>query len=354
MENSFFVFSDGNIPIVLKRFHMCTWEFNNNSSLIEFGFEVDNKSITEDSLSISLFIPWMNKSCEVKDLYGKLRNSENSRFIFNDSVSSTHSLDGGLNRTGVIHTFSNRNRLCLMPVALDKTRDQFITTTINLNSYRALPDEERPNVYFRFWVKPTISYISMRKKGIGKSTIIHDIKINEKRNIPDDQIDFFNDKEICEIEQCFSFNIVPNKYDILFYDNSSLKNVRTLEYESFNKYLGDKRVKKDELIVIFNKKKSEESYSFFSIYSKERIGFGQFSLAILINIVCGILLFIPGYRNTLNSEKGFREIIKELPLEIYIAIIIVISMILFFLWPWLKNYLDSLWERARSIFKKNR
>ena len=48
------------------------------------------------------------------------------------------------------------------------------------------------------------------------------------------------------------------------FDNSSHKNVRTLEYESFNKYLGDKRVKKDELIVVFNKKEVAESFSFFS------------------------------------------------------------------------------------------
>ncbi|WP_303316981.1 hypothetical protein Q4Q34_03245 [Flavivirga abyssicola] len=344
MENSFFVFSDNNSPIVLERFHMCTWEFNNNSSLIEFGFEISKETIVEDSLSISLYIPWINKSCEVKDLYNKLKIAENSRFIFNDSVSSTDSLDGGRNIEGVVHTFADRNKLCILPATLDISQDQIISATLDLETYCSLKSEEKPNVYFRFWVKPTIPYVSMRKKGIGKSTIIYDIKINEKRNIPDNQISLLRNKEVCEIKNCFSFNIVPNKYDILFFDNSSLKSVRTLEYESFNKYLGDRRVKKDELIVVFNKKKDKESYSFFSIYSKERIGLSQFSLAILINIICGILLFIPSYRNSLNSEDGFHDLLYKLPIEIYIAIAIVIITVLYFIWPWVKGGLIKLWD----------
>ena len=177
----------------------------------------------------------------------------------------------------------------------------------------------------------------MRKKGINKSTIIYEIKVNERRNIPDDKVSYFIDKQLCEIKTCFSFNIVPNKYDIVFFDNSSLKNVRTLEYDSFNKYLGDKRVKKDELIVVFNKKQNAESFSFFSIYSMERIGTGQFALAILINIICGILLFIPAYRKSFNPELLFSQVWSNLPIEIYLAIIIAFGMIVYFFWPWIKN-----------------
>lgn len=337
MENSFFIFTEKDKSIQIERFHICTWEFNNDSSLVEFGFEVAKESITSNQLSISVFIPWFTKTCEVMDLYDKLSIAENSRFIFNDSISTTNSLDGGRNKLGVIHKFSDRNELCVIPVTVDKISDKLITATINLPPYKDYNSAEKPNVYFRFWIKPTIPYISMRKKGISKSTIIYDIKVNERRNIPDDKVVFFSDKEFCKIKNCFSFNILPNKYDIVFFDSSSLKNVRTLEYDSFNKYLGDKRVKKDELIVVFNKKQNSESFSFFSIYSKERIGPGQFALAILINIVCGVLLFIPAYRKTFVPEISLLKVWFVLPSEIFIALGIAVATLIYFVWPWIKS-----------------
>lgn len=352
MENSFFVYTDKDKPVRLERFHVCTWEFNNNSSLVEFGFEISKDSIIEKTLAISLFIPWVKKGCETKDLYEKLSVPENSRFIFNDSVVSTVSLDGGRNKSGVIHKFIGRNELCILPVNIEINSDNLISVILNTQSYLEYQQDSRPNVYFRFWIKPLSPYISMRKKGISKSTIIYDIKINEQRNIPDEKVSYFIDKELCEINNCFSFNIVPNKYDIVFFDNSSLKNVRTLEYDSFNKYLGDKRVKKDELIVVFNKKQDSESFSFFSIYSMERIGPGQFALAILINIVCGILLFIPAYRKTFNPEISPLQVWDKLPLEIFLAIGVAMMTLIFFIWPSILNRSNKIWRFLSIGVKK--
>lgn len=354
MDNSFFIYTEKGKPVQIERFHICTWEFNNDSSLVEFGFEVAKESITSNQLSISVYIPWFTKTCEVMDLYDKLSIGENSRFIFNDSIIGTSPLDGGRNKLGVIYKFSDRNELCVIPVTIDKTSDKLITATINLQSYVDYNSAEKPNVYFRFWIKPKIPYISMRKKGISKSTIIYDIKVNERRNIPDDKVVFFSDKEFCKIKSCFSFNILPNKYDIVFFDNSSLKNVRTLEYDSFNKYLGDKRVKKDELIVVFNKKQNSESFSFFSIYSKERIGPGQFALAILINIVCGVLLFIPAYRKTFVPEISLLNVWKALPNEIYIALGIALATLIYFTLPLINSQLNKgwLWFLTKIGYKK--
>ena len=42
-------------------------------------------------------------------------------------------------------------------------------------------------------------------------------------------------KQLCNVKYCFCFNIVPNTHDLVFFDSSTLKNVRTLEYESFKK-----------------------------------------------------------------------------------------------------------------------
>jgi len=339
MENSFFIYTDKGIKVEIERFHICSWEFNNNSSLVEFGFEVSKESLNNGSLTIFLFIPWVEKSCETKDFYDRLRIPENSRFIFNDSVTRTDSLDGGRNKSGVIHKFSGRNELCILPSTIKINEDKIVSITLNLQPYEEYKSDSKPNVYFRFSIKPTVPYISMRKRGISKSTIIYDIKINERRNIPDDKVAYFIDKSLCNIKNCFSFNIVPNKYDIVFFDNSSLKNVRTLEYESFNKYLGDKRVKKDELIVVFNKKQNSESFSFFSIYSIERIGPGQFALAILINIVCGVLLFVPAYRQSFTPELSFSQVWSKLPFEIVLALLIALATLLYFVWPTVQSIL---------------
>jgi len=346
MENSFFIYTDKDNAVEIERFHLCSWEFNNNSSLMEFGFEISKKSIIKDELTISLFIPWAEKSCITKDLYKKLSNADNSRFIFNDSISATKYLKDNTTDFGVIHKFSGRNELCVLPADIKINEDKIISATLNLKAYREYKPESSANVYFRFWIKPVTPFISMRKNGIGKSTIIYDIKINERRNIPDDKIRYFDSKEFCKINYCFSFNILPNKYDIIFFDNSSLKNVRTLEYESFNKYLGDKRVKKDELIVVFNKKENSESFSFFSIYSMERIGIGQVALAILINIICGILFFIPSYNSSNNNGLSLSII------PIFLALGMAFVTFLYFIWPTIRNLFDRAINWCKNLISK--
>lgn len=353
MENSFFIFTDKANSIEIERFHICTWEFNNNSSLVEFGFEVSKESLKSIKLSISLFIPWFTKKCETQDLYDKLCIAENSRFIFNDSIDETKYLKNNTTSLGVIHKFSDRNELCVLPVTFENNTDNVLTAIVNLESYQNY--QSKSNIYFRFSIKLAIPYISMRKKGISKSTIIYDIKVNERRNISDDKVKFFNEKEFCKIQNCFSFNIIPNKYDIVFFDNSSLKNVRTLEYDSFNKYIGDKRVKKDELIVVFNKKQNgvngqnADSFSFFSIYSEERIGVAQFTFAILLNIFCGFLFFIASFRNPESVQiTSIKELFLALPWEIYFAIFIMVVTLGYFVWPSiinLKKYIANLFSK---------
>ena len=117
MENSYFIFSNEESCVKIERFHNCIWEFDNNSSLIEFGFEIAKESLVlKNQIELCLFIPWLNDKSIVEDLYEKLKDAENSRFIFNDSVINTNYLDGGLNKLGVIHKFKGRGELCILPV----------------------------------------------------------------------------------------------------------------------------------------------------------------------------------------------------------------------------------------------
>ncbi len=350
MENSFFIFTDKE-EIEIERFHICTWEFKDQKPLIEFGAEISKDSIEDkDSLCLSIYIPWFSKSYEIEDLYKNLSNFENSRFIFNDSIEHIDSLDGGKNRFGVIYTFKERKeKLCILPVNITKS-DCIISINLPLNKYKEIKNT-KPNIYFRFLIKPAIQKISTIIPGIGKSTIIYDIKINEQRNIPDDKIDLFEEKKFCTIKTCFLFNIVPNKYDITFFESAHLKNIRTLEYDSFKKYLADSRVKKDGLIVVFLKKNDLESYTFFNIFSKERIGTGQFAIAILINIFCGFLLFLPGYRGEGNKQISWR-LWEWFTTELYIVAVLVLLTGLYFFYIPIKNRIVDFFIRLKNHFKK--
>lgn len=343
MENSFFIYSDDSTNLVLERFHVCTWEFK-NSSLVEFGFEVENSSINgRDSVIVAMSIPWLKKDCKMEDLYGKLKIGDNSRFIFNDSIKKTEYLKDSTDEQGVIHTFTDRNKLCLLPIKSEIESDRFLKITIDLKDYQKITTE-KPNVYIRFWIEPPVPFISVRKNGISKSTIIYDAKINERRNITKSDLVKLSDKQFCVIKTCFMFNILPNSYDIVFFDSKTLKNVRTLEYGSFSKYLGDKRIQKNELLVVFNKRNQSDSFSFFSVFSKERIGPGQFALAVFVNILCGILLFIPSYKKSFIPELEYSSLMQKLPYEIWLAIVIAVATLTYFIWPFL--------IRPINLFKK--
>nr|WP_315005771.1 hypothetical protein [uncultured Capnocytophaga sp.] len=354
MENSFFIFTDKE-EIVIERFHICTWEFKDQKPLIEFGAEISKNSIpTGDTLSLFFYIPWLTDKCKINDLYENLKDSENSRFIFNDSIVHIDPSDGGKNTSGIIYEFKGRKeKLCILPVTLKKNdkkdNDKVISVDLPLNKYNSFT-QNTANIYFRFLIEP-FKDILAPKPGIGKSTIIYDIKINEQRNIPDDKIDLFEEKKFCTIKTCFLFNIVPNKYDITFFESVYLKNIRTLEYDSFKKYLPDSRVKKDELIVVFLKKNDLESYTFFNIFSKERIGMGQFALAILINIICGFLLFLPGYRGEGNKQISWR-LWEWFTTELYIVAVLVLLTGLYFFYIPIKNRIVDFFIRLKNHFKK--
>lgn len=335
MENSYFIYSKDDSCIEIVRFHNCIWEFKDNSSLVEFGIEISQVSLSEKAaVELDLYIPWLTTKSTKRDLYEKLKDSDNSRFIFNDSVLNTKNLDGGRGKLGVIHYFKSK-ALSILPVAVEIV-DKKACLKIDLKHYNEIK-EDKGNVYVRFSIKPESGYISTRKNGIAKSTVIYDIKVNERRNIPEELIDELNTKDLCKIKDCFSFNILPNSYDIVFFDNTALKNVRMLEYDAFKKYIDDNRVKKDDLMVVFNKKRGEDSFSFFSIYAKERIGMGQFLVAIFFNMICGLLFFMASAKMTSNSEFSYINIFMQSPIELSLSLTIILSIIVAFCWPKIKS-----------------
>lgn len=345
MDNSYFVYSNKDLKI--ERFHICTWEFSNNKSLVEFGCEINYASVLNaDSLEVKFFIPWLSEAATITDFYSRLQDTSNSRFIFNDSISSRTSLDGGENKNGVVHHFSGKNELCILPVTFDKNFDNHkVSINVNLKIYNQLNHQHgKPNIYFRFCIDPSKSQIQTVKRGITRSTVLYDIKINQRRNIPDDLLNEILQQRPCSIDTCFCFNIIPNTHDMVFVDNSTLKNVRTLEYQSFKKYLGEQLLREEDLIVVFNKKEKLDSYAFFSIFTKEHIGIDQLTVALLVNLIAGVLLFFASLDISLNlSNRTFSSI--ALPISFWIVVVLFAAMLLYYF----KRRSNLTFKRKREL-----
>ena len=83
MENNYFLYPVDDFSLEVKRFHICTWEFQNNSSFVEFGIEISEVALAgRRHLEVELYIPWLDASTLFSDFYTKLKEPDNSSFIF--------------------------------------------------------------------------------------------------------------------------------------------------------------------------------------------------------------------------------------------------------------------------------
>ena len=114
MNNSYYILAKEAIHI--ERLHICTWEFTNADSYIEFGMEFSYGSFTNDTLNIWLSVPFIKGNDEVKCLLENLSNRANSRFIFNDIVSGISNI-GADHRDGSILQFEKRDSLSLIHIS---------------------------------------------------------------------------------------------------------------------------------------------------------------------------------------------------------------------------------------------
>ena len=344
MDNNYFFFFRKNTELDFEKIHICSWEFKHNSAVIEFGGEIINPlRANEDEITVTIYVPWILKSHRLIDLYESLKDPENCKFIFNDSLTGSTFLDGGKNKEGTIQNFTGRSPLCILPIKSEINQDnKIVILKFDLRQLKKTSGENPINIYFRFYIDVNPNMLSTRKKGISKSSIIYDLKVNEKRNLPNNSGLDFQQLRFPKITTCYFLSILPNTYELTYFENNSLKNIRTLEHESFKKYLGDDRVKADEYLVVFHKKKDQESYGFFSVYTKERIGTGQFALAILVNMLSGILLFLPSFRIGKSQNFFSLPFWISLPCEVYISLLIGITIVLYFVWPGISQFFIKL------------
>ncbi|WP_216351097.1 hypothetical protein, partial [Mucilaginibacter polytrichastri] len=225
--------------------------------------------------------------------------------------------------------------------------DKLLTINVNLKHFKAKA-KDVSKIYIRFYLEPNVKQVSTRKAGVGRTKIIYDIKLNELRNLPND----LENERLCPIECFFCFNIIPNDYDLVSYEAETLKNVRNLEYEAFKAYLPNAPIKDEKLMVVFNKRSTKDKFKVFITFSKERIGTGQFALAVLINLVCGLLLSFPTFKSK-TTDLGV--IVIPFAPQFWLVIIVIIIATIYFLGSYLISkafqMLDKAFDYCKSTFK---
>lgn len=334
MDNTYFILS--NKPIAIERLHICTWDFIGENAAIELGFEFMPTPYIKD-LEIKLSLPFLKETDKVTCLMDALiRDDDNSKFIFNDTISANKAINGD-KRNGAILEFKSRNSLSVLPIKQIKVESGVCSFVINCIN---------PTVknYVRLYIQTNEKNLAIVNKGIAKTTYIYDIKINENRNLPNHIYELLNNGYVLcnKIKSCFCFHVIHSQYSISYLNTNKLRNIRILESEGFNHYLPNTRkIRPNEFLIIFNKseKSTDGSYTFFSEFEEETIGNKQIMLAIATNLICSLLFGISSLRSWHMGVEWY----NKLPWEFWTAIILLLSFV---------AYLFIPWQEIKNKFKK--
>lgn len=325
MDNAYYILAKKQISI--ERFHICTWEFPNESSYVEFGLEFPKNAFSDDkgSLEFYLAVPFIKRDDTIKCLMKNLSDVDNSRFIFNDVVKGIETV-GEDSRSGSILKFESRDVLTILPCDMI-TNDGLITIKIKK------PQKSEGNLYIRILVKLSDNTIAIKKSGIAQSTYIYDFKINETRNLPQNiyEVKNSNGLQICKIQNLFCLHAVPDSFEFSFVDTKKLKNIRKLESSAFQDYLPEvEGISKDCFNIMFLKDKDCESYSFFTVCTEETIGAKQISLAVAANIICSLLFAVSSLRFVKDPSIAWYS---QIPWEFWGAFVILILLCIYLFTP---------------------
>ncbi|MBQ7251088.1 MAG: hypothetical protein IJS32_00615 [Kiritimatiellae bacterium] len=304
-DTGYFVISPQHEHVVVEKAHFCTWNLKHGPEFLEIGmlirlkegFKADHAGGQSfPRLEFKVHIPWYDGQLLSGDLFPSLKNPENARFVFNEQVAGTEFISGGGSTPrGVLFSFGDKQRFCLLPLTLRRDCDTPNTISAEVSFPQASNDFERvgERIYFRFFVKSNGRSIPWEHGGIAKTVFCYDIKVNEPRNAPDK----FPLEQMVDIRSCYCLHIVPSAFECALQDRAAFKSIRTLESSGAVTYTKDlpgisATIEPGDCLVVFNKLKHEDNqnlpFSFFTLFSKERIGPSQLALAIGANIVCSL------------------------------------------------------------------
>ena len=298
-DYTYFVVSPQAKNLTIQKFHLCSWRYRKpllwrRKEILEIGLQVkisDPEALEKDGegnrkLMVSVAIPWIQPSCNADDLYESIRNTQNTRFIFNEDVSPGDTFDGGDGRNGQILKFlASGDQMCFLPV-LPEADEGFLRLPILIPPK---VDLATMPIYVRVAVSMPTSRFCFAKNGFAKSLYSFDVKINEPRNLPSKGVSY----PMCEIQSYYCLHIVPSHYQISFVDDGVFQHVRMLEHKRYNAYvegrlLFKENVGKDDYQVVFNKRSDGKS-NFYIVFESEHIGMMPIIIAAVINIICSVL-----------------------------------------------------------------
>ena len=324
MDNSFFVLSKQRINI--GSFDICTWDFEKNNCFLEMGMQIENNGL--ERIDMILAVPLITSSDTVRDLLPIIaRDPKTSRFIFDDRIKSFDPIEGS-NTNGVNIVFEDSGPMTIIPATDIKT-----DAAKGIISFSCIiPKSASSRIYTRILIGTDLPTIAHVHNGIAKATYLYDIKLNEKRNLPDNvQQIIESGYGICRTSECTCQHIVPKMYDIAFVDGNMLQNIRTLEDQFFEIFLpARKDLKTDAYMIVTNASKGKDSHTFFTVFDKETIGTKQIVFAIGADILCNMLFAAGSIRtikNTINSEI---ELLQEIPFEFWAACATFVIVVMVF------------------------
>lgn len=335
LDHSIFVLSDK--KILIKRFHVCTWDLIDDVACMEIGCEV----IPENAKTIIMYLPFLDETVEIHDLYNDLTKSDNLRFIFNDRVKSTEP-DDGTGKRGTKVTFAEREQLQFIKCDLKRIKSNCLSIDVNRNGEHDLP------YYFRFLIKNKVrNTFAIKRRNITQSNYIYDFKINEKRNMPNIVDDLMRNDNfyLASIGTFFCLNVVPDTYQISFIDSTKLKNIRKLENDLFANYLPFlKSLKKDRYLIIFLKQtmaKENMNCSLFISYTHEHFGISQVLYSIFLNIFCTLVFSLGALH--IPSDMSL-PLLKRIPVEYWLGLSFLMITVTGFCFVRLKHFLKKHWR----------
>lgn len=292
---SYFVTAERHAALSIEKFHLCSWLYRKflfwRREVLEIGLQIKVKSEEglgrlEDGsrvLEVSVLVPWLSDKAKVEDLYPSIRDTKNARFIFNEDVEPGRTFDCGEGDAGQVLEFAHP--ICALPV------DRRVANGV-LHLAVRIPDEmdiKLWSVYVRVAMRIPNGKYYYAAHGLSRSLYSFDVKVNEPRNFPDPA----HKACICSIENCFSINILPSDFQVVFLSPETFKNVRILEHEMYNHYVKGREsfiqnIKPNKYQVVFNRK-DKDHFSFFSVFESEHIGLTPLIITVLLNIACTIL-----------------------------------------------------------------
>lgn len=324
MDNSLFLLhKKNNIQTKnIERMQICSWDIRNKKTCIEIGIEFCKETLTiGETYNIFFSAPWISEKCKIESLHEKFSDSDNAQFIFNEVIESISPIDGN-KHNGSIISFKNSDRKV---AALNASFLIEEAGVLNVTFTNKTNKEAHP--YIRFLIKTCEATFALFKGSISKNIFIFDFKINEKRNMPQKIIETIdkNNLECCDIQKTLMLHVIPNTYEVIFVDDKKLANIRNLETNFFRKYLPNiEDINNDSYITTFYKDNNKSSYSFFSIFSEEKIGAKQIIIAVFVNILCSALIAISDIRKFFENEPfAFRKLPIEYKMLSFLIVILI-------------------------------